>query len=89
MLSEISQRQILYDITYMWNLNKYNKLMNTKIKLVNTKKKEADSQIKLVVNNGEEQRGGTGIGKWKVQTTGCKTGYKDALYNAGNIANIL
>ena len=53
------------------------------------KKKEADSQIKLVVNNGEEQRGGTGIGKWKVQTTGCKTGYKDALYNAGNIANIL
>ena len=73
----------------MWNLNKYNKLMNTKIKLVNTKKKEADSQIKLVVNNGEEQRGGTGIGKWKVQTTGCKTGYKDALYNAGNIANIL
>ena len=29
MLSEISQteRQILYDIIYMWNLKKYNKLM--------------------------------------------------------------
>ena len=28
MLSEISQRQIPCDITYMWNLKKYNKLVN-------------------------------------------------------------
>ena len=27
-LSEIRQRKILYDITYMWNLKKYNKLVN-------------------------------------------------------------
>ena len=34
MLSEISQRQIPCDITYMWNLKKYNKLVNM------TKKKQ-------------------------------------------------
>ena len=39
MLSEIDrERQILYDITYMWNLKKCNKL-------VNITKKEADSQM--------------------------------------------
>ena len=25
----------------------------------------------------------------EVQTTGCKIGYRDVLYNMGNIANIL
>ena len=29
------------------------------------------------------------VEKWEVQTTGCKIGYKDILYNTGNTANIL
>lgn len=30
-----------------------------------------------------------GVGEQEVQTTVCKTGHKDVLYNVGNIANIL
>ena len=26
--------------------------------------------------------------EWEAQTIGCKTSYKDVLYNMGNIANI-
>ena len=35
--------------------------------------------------------GGSNIGveEWDVQTIGCKIGYKDVLYNTGNIAYIL
>ena len=40
MLSEISQRQILYDITYMWNKKKNKKNIKECIS-----KTEADSQI--------------------------------------------
>ena len=29
------------------------------------------------------------VGEWEAQTIGCKMGYKDVLYNMGNIANIL
>ena len=36
------------------------------------RKKAADSQIKLVVNNGEEGRGSTGMGGWKVHITGLR-----------------
>ena len=36
-----------------------------------------------------EGKGNIGMGERDVQTTGCKIGYKDVLYNTGNIANIL
>ena len=34
-------------------------------------------------------RGNIGVGEWEVQTIGCVTGYKDMLYNMGDIASIL
>ena len=34
-------------------------------------------------------RGCIGVEEWEVQTIGCKMGYKDVLYNMGNITNIL
>ena len=33
--------------------------------------------------------GNLGVGEWEVQTIERKIGYKDILYNIGNIANIL
>ena len=30
-----------------------------------------------------------GGGEWEVQTSGCNIGYKDILYNTGNITNTL
>ena len=33
--------------------------------------------------------GSKGVGEWKVQTFSCKIGYKDVVYNMGNIGNIL
>ena len=43
-LSEIRQRKILYDITYMWNLKKYNKLVNK----TNKQKKQTRSEERRV-----------------------------------------
>ena len=62
---------------------KYNKLVN-----IQKRSRLTDVEKKLAVTSEEEgqYRGGGG---WKVQTTGCKMGYKDVLYNTGNIANIL
>ena len=42
------EQQMLYDITYMWNLNKYNKLMN-----IFLKEADSDTKNKSVVINGE------------------------------------
>ena len=40
-LSEIRERQILYDITYLWNLKKYKNLVNvTKQKETHTYRKQ-------------------------------------------------
>ena len=64
----------------MWNLKKYNKLVNT------TKKRSrlTDIENKPVVTSGggEGQYRGGG-------TIGGKIGYNDVLYNTGNIVNIL
>ena len=38
---------------------------------------------------GRRGRGNIRVGEWEVQTTGCKIGYKDVLYNMGNIASKL
>ena len=43
-----------------------------------------------MVTGGETGKGGDiGVGKWEVQTIGCKISYRDVLYNTGKIANIL
>ena len=63
---------------------KYNKLVNI------TKKKQTHRYREQA--SGYQWgggRGSTGLGKWEVQTIGRKTGYKDVVYNTGNIANIL
>ena len=54
---------MLYDITYMWNLKKYNKLVNT------TKKGRSADREK-----GQERQYGVGV--WEVQTVCCKIGSK-------------
>ena len=56
MFSEISQRQILYDITYVWNpKNNTNEYIY--------KQKQAHSQEnKPVVSSGEREGGGRGLG---------------------------
>ena len=54
MLSKVSQteRQILYDITYMWNLKKYNKLVN-----ITKNSRLTDIENKLAVTSGEREGG--------------------------------
>ena len=51
------ERQILYDITYMWNLKKYNKLVNI------TKKKQTHSYGEQTSGyQSGEGRGNIGVG---------------------------
>ena len=86
MLSEINQREkILYDIIYMWNLKKYNKLVNI------TKKNKTDKENKLMVISGkaEEGRGNTAVGYKDIQSTICKISHNDILYNTKNTDSIL
>ena len=41
-----------------------------------------------MVTSGERGgKGNTGVREQEVQTTECKTGYKDILYNMGNIVS--
>ena len=71
------ERQILYDIIYMWNLNKYNELMNI------TKKKQ--------IHRFREQTSGYQWGGGGKIVVGVKRyklfakRYKDILYNTGQI----
>ena len=64
-LSEISKRQILYDLIYMWNL---------KIKQTNayTKNKDSDIQNKRMDTKGEEVR----LGDWDQHIYTIGTMYK-------------
>ena len=84
MLSEVSrtERQILLDVTYMWNLKKMQHICEQS-------RKEADRltdiENKLVVTSGEGSMWGLG----EVQTIGCKIGIKMYLYNTEHIADIL
>ena len=77
------ERQILYDITYMWN---------QKIKQISEyNKKESDSQIlrtKFVISGERERKGIKGINRYKLVCI-IQISYKDILYNTGNKANIL
>ena len=68
MLIEIRERQIVYDITYMWNLNiqeasEYNKTE------VESQIQRTNSWFKLVVTSGGRN---TRMEEWEVQTIGCK-----------------
>ena len=42
-----------------------------------------------MITRREEGEGHYRDEEWEVQISGCKIGYKDILYNTGNIANIL
>ena len=48
------ERQVLYDITYIWNQKNTNKLMN-----ITKRSRLTDTENKLVVTSGERE-GGTG-----------------------------
>lgn len=69
MPSEMSdtERQVLYDNTYMWNqYKKCNKLVNIAIK------KQIHRENKLVLNRAEKWRGNIRVGERDAQTTGCE-----------------
>ena len=66
------ERQILYDITYTWNLQ------NTTTEL---NKKEADSQGKKLLWAKGAGKGKLGIGYYDIQIIKHKISYKDILYN--------
>ena len=76
------ERPILYDISDIWNLKKYNELVKV------TKKKQPHSNIEQTSGHkwGEKGKGKRGQ---QVQTISYKINYKDTLYSMGNIANIL
>lgn len=57
------ERQMLYDITYMWNPKKYNKPVNI------TKKGRSTD-----IEKGQE--GQYGVGVWEIQTIWCKIASK-------------
>ena len=52
-------------------------------------KKESDSYREQTTFYGTGGNMGLGGGEWEAQTHGYKTGYKDILYNTGNITNTL
>ena len=74
MLSEISQteRQILFDVTYMWNLKK---MQHTSEQNRKAADRLTDTENKQVVSSGEGSLGRGG----EVQTTGGKIGYEDVF----------
>ena len=67
MLSEISQRHIVYDVAYMWNPK------NTRSRLTGTESKR--------VGTSRRGRGHIRAGERDRQTTGYKTGCKRVFYN--------
>ena len=58
MLSEVRQRQISYNITYMWNLKKDTNLKNDTSELTY---RLTDIENKLVVTKGEGGRDKLGV----------------------------
>ena len=52
-LSEVRERQISYDITYMWNLMKWYKWT-----YLQNRDRLRDIESELMVTKGERQRGG-------------------------------
>ena len=85
MLSKMSEckRQILYAITSVWHLKKYNKLVSK------TKKRRTHRHREQTVTSGEVGRGAIGVNEREIQSIECKIGYKGILNSSGNIASIL
>ena len=84
-LSEISQTRKTNTIWYYVEPKMYNKLVNITKKKQTYRYGERTSGYQW----GDKGRGKIRLGEWKVQTTGCKVGYKDVLYNTGDKTNIL
>ena len=84
-LSEINQteRQILYDITYMDSKN-YNRLVNI---IKKRKLKEIENKLVIISGEREEGRGKIRVGKEETQAIMYKISYKDILSNIRNMAN--
>ena len=86
MLSEINQRKTN---TIQYHLYVESKKIE---KLVNiTKKKYTHwymQRTKSWLPEGSGERSSKEVREGEVKTTGCKVGYKDVLYNMGNIASI-
>ena len=59
------ERQILYEINYMWNLKKYNKLVNITKNKQTYRYREQTSGYQLWGQN-------IGVGEWEAHTVGCK-----------------
>ena len=57
-LSEVQERQILYDITYMWNLKNNTNGSTYKIERL------TDMENKLIVTKGEREGGRDKLGVW-------------------------
>ena len=84
-LSEISQTRKTNTIWYYVEPKMYNKLVNI------TKKKQTYRYGRRTSGYQWRDKGRDNIrlGEWEVETTGCKIGYKDVLYNTGDKTNIL
>ena len=53
-MKSVRERHILYDVTYMWNLKQYNKLM-----IITETSRFTDKANELVVTSGESEGGGS------------------------------
>ena len=87
MLSEISQKQILYDIiNHMWNLKKTQQTseQNERHRLTDTKNKPGSA-----VEGGAQRRGSTGLGGEGTKLLGIRRATRDVLYNTRTTVSIL
>jgi len=95
MLQSMGLQRVRHDLKTEQQQQHHLYVESKKIQLVNiTKKKKkgsssrlTDTEDKLVVITGEENK--LGVGQWKVQIIGYELGYKNILYNTGNTANSL
>ena len=58
-LSEDRERQISYDITYMWNLKKWYKRT-----YLQNRNRLTDIEKKLLITKGDSRMGGDKLGVW-------------------------
>ena len=79
------ERETLYDITYMWNLKKYNKPVSI-TKRCRLSVQRTNQWLPIRRRRGGETQW---LGEKEEQIIGYKVGYEDVLYNTGDIANIL
>ena len=71
-----TERKILCDTTYVWNLNLKTMIINNWIS--HKRSRTINIEYKLVVT----------IREWELKNIECKITYDDILYNTANLANI-